>query len=92
MGDREAVPLLESLLAKEEEHVLAHYLLGQILLARGDETGIDYLETAMSKDGDVVVPGCKLIYDFLCQQGKRAEANLYVEKVEKYHRSKIWPG
>ncbi len=86
IGDREAIPLLESVLKTQGDHVYANYLLGSILIAQKDITGIPYLEVAMKKDSDVFLSGCELIYNFFKQQHNESQANRYIQRAEEHYK------
>jgi Zn-dependent protease with chaperone function len=84
-SDREAIPLIKKVLERRADFAPANYLLGQILLEEGNETGIYYLETAMSNDSEIILDGCRQIYYFLSRRGKEAEAELYRQRAQKQY-------
>ncbi|MBD2502052.1 tetratricopeptide repeat protein [Anabaena azotica] len=81
-----ALPILEEIVGRNEHHVSANYLLGQILLKRQDQQGIEYIERAIAKDKDAVIDGCRLIYDFLQQQGNLEQAQSYRQRAEEHYQ------
>lgn len=85
IGNKEAIPLIRSVLEMQAEHVSANFLLGQILLEQEDEAGIDYLEKAMAKAVDPVLPGCQLIYTFLQKHRRENEAAQYRQRAEHHY-------
>jgi Zn-dependent protease with chaperone function len=86
IGIEVATPLLHNVLKKQVDHVPANYLLGRILIAQENSLGIKYLEKAMEKDPETIIPGCQYIYKFLRQQGKESAAEVYRQKAEQYYR------
>lgn len=79
----EAVPLLRSILERNPDHVAANYRLGQILLALGDTTGIQYLNRAVASDPASVFPVCQKIYRHLREQGRDEEASRCFHRAEE---------
>lgn len=80
-GNKAAIPLYEEVLAQQQQHIAANFNLGQILLEEQDIMGIKHIETAMQKDPELEVYGCKLIYEFLQRQGNFTEATVYRERI-----------
>jgi Zn-dependent protease with chaperone function len=85
-GIEAAIPLLYNVLKLQSDHVSANYLLGEALLYQGDAAGIQYLETAMNKDFQIVVEGCQMIYNFLQQQGQETEAQKYYQRADNHYQ------
>jgi hypothetical protein len=86
-GEREAMPLLQSVLAMQPDHCSANYILGQSLILQGDEAGIQHLEMAMAKDLNAVLEGCQSIYTFLQKQGRDEEADNYRQRAKQHYES-----
>jgi Zn-dependent protease with chaperone function len=84
-GNEEAIPLLKSVLEMQADHVSANYLLGQILLEQEDVSGIKYVEKAMDQSLNIVLDGCQLIYSFLQKQGRKKEAEGYLQRAEEHY-------
>jgi Zn-dependent protease with chaperone function len=80
-----ALPILEEIVVRKADHVSANYLLGQLLLKRQDKQGIEYIERAIAKDTDAVIDGCRIIYDFLQQQGNLEQAQSYRQRAEEHY-------
>ncbi|MBR8831619.1 MAG: hypothetical protein N5P05_003109 [Chroococcopsis gigantea SAG 12.99] len=80
-----AVSLLKNLIKRDENHVGANYLLGQILLSQQDGAGRDYLERAMAKDPYIYINACQLLCDFLALQGETQEVRRLRQKAEKHY-------
>jgi len=83
-GNQAAIPLLREIVAARADDVAAHYALGQLLLEEEDTAGIDHLEKAIAGDPHMVLDGLGLIYGFLHQQGREAEAERYRERAEAH--------
>lgn len=84
-GDESALPLLNSLLQRDPGHIGANFLLGQILLSRGDTAGIERLERAMAKNPAIVGDGCRIIANFFYERGNMTEVQRYRERAEIHY-------
>jgi hypothetical protein len=51
--------------------------VGKLLLARGEEEGLRWLDEAIDRDPDAVLPACELAYEWLRDRGRDDEAQLY---------------
>ena len=85
-GDEKAIALFYEVLAIQPHHPGANYAVGQFLLQQQDATGIEYIDKAMQAESDCIVDGCQLVYNFLHQQGKLAEANVYRKQAEQHYQ------
>ncbi len=83
--DSSALPLLKEFLYTDENHALANYFMGEILLNQQNTAGIKYVEKAMVNDIQTVIDGCQIIYSFLIEQGDINTANLYKQRAEKHY-------
>jgi Zn-dependent protease with chaperone function len=81
---QEAAPRLRELLEREPRHARANFGLGQALLERGDEAGIEYLKRAMESDPEAVPTGCEMIYSFLRERERTEEAEAYRQRLFKH--------
>jgi Zn-dependent protease with chaperone function len=81
-----AFPLFQQVLARAPDHAGAHFALGRLLLARGQEAGLGHLEEAMKLDSDAILPGCGHAVDWLEQQGRAEEARAWRERGETWAR------
>lgn len=83
-GDAAARPLLEAILQTQPEHVGANYELGRILILANDDLGVEYLETAMSREQECTPNACRLLYDFYQARNREPEAKKYAQKIQAY--------
>jgi Zn-dependent protease with chaperone function len=79
-GADAALPLYRDMVEEDLEDARASFALGRLLLARGDETGLVYVDHAIELADDAILPGCELAYGFLIDRGREAEAELYRKK------------
>jgi Zn-dependent protease with chaperone function len=84
-GADEAVPLLREVVARRPRHADANFTLGQILIARGDASGVEYVERAMSAEPQGAPAGCQLLYAFFREQGQGAEAEKYRRRLAEHY-------
>ncbi|WP_016949070.1 M48 family metallopeptidase [Anabaena sp. PCC 7108] len=84
-----AMLMFRAILADDENHTEANYLLGQALLKRNDDSGIDYIERAISKNSNIFIDGCNLIYVFLKSQGRNKELKSYQERIQQHYEF-VW--
>lgn len=82
-GKEKAFPLLQVVLEKQPNHISANHIIGQILLSRQDEQGIEYLEKVITQDPQNSLRVYQLIYSFLKKNGRDKDANRYRERAEK---------
>jgi Zn-dependent protease with chaperone function len=79
-GDSAAEPLLRAVLGANADHAGANFVLGRILLGRGDAAGLTHLERAMQRDPGCVPLGCALAAVFHDGAGRPAEAASFRER------------
>ncbi|MEO1428280.1 MAG: M48 family metallopeptidase [Cyanobacteria bacterium J06633_8] len=79
------LPLLQDFLDINENHALANYFMGEILLNQQKTSGIKYVEKAMDKDMQLIIDGCQLIYSFFIKHDDINTANLYKQRAEKHY-------
>ncbi len=60
--------LLRELLEGSPDNAAAHFKLGEVLLAQGDESGLDSLERAMELDTDATLSASELAFNFLADK------------------------
>jgi len=85
-GENDAIPLYRQALTINPRHAGSHYMLGQILLNRRDDAGIEHLNQVIDLDSRLARPACRLIYDYLVQRRRPAEADDYGNKDEEIIR------
>lgn len=74
-GDEDrALELFQEYLATHPEEGKAHFAVGRILLKRGDDSGLSYLERAMELEEQAAGAVCELSESFLLQRGRTEEA------------------
>jgi Zn-dependent protease with chaperone function len=78
-GDDVALDLYRALLEGALD-APARFSIGRILLVRGDDAGLRWLDEAMDRDEEAVVPACELAIGYLKEQGRDAEAAGYFER------------
>ena len=71
------------MLDREPDDPNSHYVVGAILLGRGDDTGLTHLDRAMDGDHETVVPACEAAIGFLESQGRTDEAQRYRARGEQ---------
>ena len=76
-GADAAVPLLREVLERDPAHVQANFVLGEHLLGREDEAGIEHLQRAVDKQPLAAEPVFQIIHGFYMRQGRRDEAEAY---------------
>jgi Zn-dependent protease with chaperone function len=81
-GPSAAFPLVNALVESNPSHASGLYMLGRMLLARGDDAGIAYLERAMQVDPDATGAASSLIARYLQQVGRRQESIAYRTRAE----------
>lgn len=84
-GRETAEQALQDVLAVNSEHTAANFLLGQVLLARGDGAGVAHVERAMANDFQLVLPGCEALHGFYTQRGQTDEAARIDERGHKHY-------
>jgi Zn-dependent protease with chaperone function len=89
--DEDLLPRLDALIVEAPDHLSALYRRGVLLLEKGDEAGIDDLESVMQTDQDAILPACEAAWRYyLDRSPERAEhyrvrwqeRSDYVERVQ----------
>ncbi|HEU4643360.1 MAG TPA: M48 family metallopeptidase [Gemmatimonadaceae bacterium] len=76
-GAEAALPLVTALVRDEPRHASGLFMLGRLLLARGDDAGIAHLERAMEVDPGAIMVASSMIAGYLEQTGRSREAIAY---------------
>jgi tetratricopeptide (TPR) repeat protein len=85
-GDDAALPLLQEVIGLAPDHASANYTIGQVLLNKGDDAGIGYIETAIAQRIDWRIKGYQLIAQFFWQQGQTKAAETYRKKADQHYQ------
>ena len=86
MGNAQGIPLIRRFVEAYPNNAPGNFLLGQCLIEEKDESGVMVLERAMSLEPDATIASCGLIYGFLHEQGRFAEADRYLDRAKGRHR------
>jgi len=70
----DAIETLRALAMRQGSHGKAHMLLGELLLARGDERGLQHLIAAAGQDAALIPSAGELGYSYLVKRGRKQEA------------------
>ncbi|HYZ78256.1 MAG TPA: M48 family metallopeptidase [Gaiellaceae bacterium] len=70
-------------LVDTESDAPARYAIGRLLLEQDDEEGLRWLDEAIERDPDAVLPACEIAYRFLRERGREEEAARYRERAER---------
>ncbi len=84
-GNQAAIPLFQEVLRQQPEHPLANYQLGQVLLERNDDSGVNYLKAAIEADPSLVIASCERLYGFYKHQGQLEEAQVYLQRAQQHY-------
>jgi Zn-dependent protease with chaperone function len=76
-GEAAAVEPLRAVLQLESDHAAANFALGEILLDLHDETGVQHIERAVTRDPSARAQGYERIWAFYEAEGRTAEAAEY---------------
>lgn len=77
--DASAREQLEALAVRAPEHAATQFALGRLRLASDDESGIEFLKSAMRIDPGAEQPACMLIVDYLQRHGRNEEARSHID-------------
>jgi Peptidase family M48 len=70
-------------LVDTENDAPARYAIGRLLLEQDDEEGLRWLDEAIERDPEAVLPACGIAYQFLRERGREQEAARYRERGER---------
>ncbi len=85
-GDTAAIPKFKAFLDVDPKHADANYAIANILLEKGDDQGVQYMEMAMEQDYGKVVSGCELVRAFMRQKGDFERADYYRERGNSHYQ------
>ena len=83
-GMDSALPLYEAVVARSPGEPRANFALGEALLAKGDERGLEYLDRAIASEPAAVLPACAMARSFLSERGRDEEAKRYDERAQQH--------
>jgi Zn-dependent protease with chaperone function len=69
----DAIRAFQALVALEPSHVRALFLLGALLLAEGDEAGVEHVKQSMSRSSEFAVRGADLLRGYFASRGMEEE-------------------
>jgi Zn-dependent protease with chaperone function len=61
----------------------ARFAIGRLLLEREDDEGLRWLDEAMERDPDAVLPACQIAYLYLSEHDREEEAQAYHRRAEQ---------
>ncbi|HEY9450557.1 MAG TPA: hypothetical protein VIQ60_12475, partial [Gemmatimonadaceae bacterium] len=82
-GAEAALPLVSALVQDEPHHASGLFMLGRLLLAREDDSGIAYLERAIQVEPDASAAASALIAAYLQRVGRTRDAITYQTRAEE---------
>jgi Zn-dependent protease with chaperone function len=77
LGEEAAIEPLRAVLQLEPDHAAANYALGELLLDRHDESGVQHIERAVTRDPSARAQGYQRIWAFYEEGGRATEAADY---------------
>lgn len=80
-----AVQRLTQVLTMNSDHIGTHYLLGKILLEQDNLDGVQHLETALSKDMNLMNNSLQILYQFFWERGEVEKANYYRDRLDAFY-------
>ncbi len=83
-GKDEALPLYENVLTENPQHVSAMERVGNLLLEKKDDRGIELIEKVMELDKDYIFDGTKILYYYLVDKGEKEKAQKYYDQANQW--------
>ena len=81
----EAIPHLAAVPRSNQSYAEANFILGHLLLSRGDEEGgVRHYEEAMARDPDATISSCVNLYLYFNERGRTGEAEKYRARLEQH--------
>jgi len=77
LGEEAAIEPLRAVLQLEPDHAAANYALGEVLLDRHDDAGVQHIERAVTRDPSARAQGYERIWAFYEAEGRATEAAEY---------------
>jgi hypothetical protein len=79
--DMDGLDALQTLVARDGSYPQAHLLLGQLLLQRHDETGLEHLIAAATQDQGLMTTAGTIGYTYLVDRGRKGEAIRFWQRI-----------
>jgi Zn-dependent protease with chaperone function len=70
-------------LVDTDNDAAARYSIGRLLLDREDDEGLRWLDEAMERDPEAVLPACEVAYLYLHEHDRNVEAEAYQRRAEQ---------
>jgi Zn-dependent protease with chaperone function len=86
-SDKEALPVIEQLLALAPAHPAANFVLGRHRLEGDDASGVALIESAMDADPELTQDGCNLLYGFYNRTGQRDKIKDLERRTDKFQET-----
>jgi len=83
-GSAAALPLYEAMIARNARLAPAHFAIGRIRLAAGDENGVAALERAMALDLRATAEACRWLHSFFVRYRREQEARRSLERLRRH--------
>lgn len=84
-GHTTAQPLIQEVLMIDSNHAIANYTFGQVLLTQNNLDGVAHIEKAIAKKSDLILDGCRLLFNFFEERGDRFRAKRYRKQAESHY-------
>lgn len=81
--EQDPLPFAKAAYDKDNNDIGANYVLGRFLIERDDNSGIPYVEKAMTAEGEYIKSGCRLIYNYYIEKDKEEQAQPYYDRFYK---------
>lgn len=81
--DKEALPVLEQLLALEPAHPAANFVLGRHRLENDDPSGVALVESAMDADVELTKDGCNLLFAYHNRNGQQDKIKPLQQRMDR---------
>jgi Zn-dependent protease with chaperone function len=85
-GADAALPHYRGVLARDGSHAGAAFAVGRLLLAGGDESGIELLERSIARTHQAILPATEHALRFLRSRGREADVAHWLERARAHHR------
>lgn len=80
-GSDKAFPFYERILKYKPKYVPALYAVGRIALAKGDESGVSYIEEVIALDSNYSINALETLYNFYLESGDRENTGKYFQRL-----------